>query len=397
MVPSFVVIIADRRISVNSYYTRCLFYACAAIAVSVCAMADSNTVEKTVEQVAIPENLNDSLLIVKGERAAGSGFVCTVDGRQYIISNLHVVSANEMNTFTTVNGSVLTVSNLEVSAGADLCRMLVSSGNCQGLSLSSKQTKIGDAVTVYGNSQGANVATKLTGTVCGVGPDLVEVTAQFVQGNSGSPILDAQGEVLGVATFVQRGSADWVSTNTQFSAVRRYGVRLSSAMAGTWLPVPQSQVYQQNSLLNDLELMGIHAYMDLGQWSGNLKKEKVEALMRDAHIASAFQREAYVEPKWFDAVEKALTQIQQANDLLKEKVSKHDSRVTTAVEGFKRAMQKINKEPMQLCDKTPWVKTKLITDRVKDLRALYTPMGKDIDELWDRIQKVLNSTTSVRK
>jgi hypothetical protein len=352
-------------------------------------LADSNKVENVAEaNSATPANLNDSLVIVKGERSAGSGFVCTVDGRRYLISNLHVVAGNLTNTYTTVRGSKLAVSNLEVAAEADLVRMLVSSGNCRGLTISARESVIGDPVTVYGNSQGANVATRLSGTVCGVGPDLLEVTAEFVHGNSGSPILDAQNEVVGVATFALKLTPDSLSTNT-FSAIRRYGVKLSSVMPGEWISILHTNAFKQYALLEDLELMGIRAYLDLGRWNGDIDKVRFKELRADAHINSAFQRDAYVDPKWFEAVEKALKEIQAADDMLREKVSKHDSRVTSAAAAFKRAMLKINKEPMQQCDKTQWIKNKIITDRVQGLRELYSPMGREIDSLWNRIQKVL--------
>jgi hypothetical protein len=288
-----------------------------------------------------------------------------------------------------VNGAKLSVSNLDVSAEADLVRMLVSSGNCRGLTISAKESAIGDAITVYGNSQGASVATKLTGTICGVGPDLLEVTAQFVHGNSGSPILNDQNEVVGVATFAQKLSPDSLSANTRFTSIRRYGIKLSAVMAGNWIPVSPAKVFQQFALLDDLELMGIRAYLNLGQWNGSIDKARARQLLANAEIKRAFQRESYVDAKWYDAVDKALTEIHEADEMLRDKVSKHDSRVTSAVDGFKRGMVKINKEPMQRCDKTPWIKSKVITDRVQGLRELYSPMGKEIDAVWARIQKVL--------
>jgi serine protease Do len=52
--------------------------------------------------------------------------------------------------------------------------------------------KINDWVTLVGNRRGGGVATQVSGTVLGIGPEKIEVNAQFQPGNSGSPVLHAQ-------------------------------------------------------------------------------------------------------------------------------------------------------------------------------------------------------------
>src|SRR6185312_7757504 len=75
-----------------------------------------------------------------------------------------------------------------------------------------KDVSIGDAVVVLGNSQGRNVVTEIEGKVTGVGPELIEVDAKFVPGNSGSPIIHVKsGKVIGVATFVTVRQPDVIS------------------------------------------------------------------------------------------------------------------------------------------------------------------------------------------
>ncbi|MBR1921277.1 MAG: hypothetical protein IJ829_04650 [Kiritimatiellae bacterium] len=78
--------------------------------------------------------------------------------------------------------------------------------------------------------------TDLFGKVCGVGPENVEVDAPFVQGNSGSAVLNAKGEVIGVATFatLDAESGDWVKKDSRYSKVRRWAVRIVGA---EWKPM----------------------------------------------------------------------------------------------------------------------------------------------------------------
>ena len=65
--------------------------------------------------------------------------------------------------------------------------------------------KIGDAIVVLGNSGGGGVVTKLEGKLVGIGPDRIEVSAEFIPGNSGSPIIHVPtGKVIGIATYLTR-------------------------------------------------------------------------------------------------------------------------------------------------------------------------------------------------
>jgi hypothetical protein len=67
-----------------------------------------------------------------------------------------------------------------------------------------QSAKIGDEIAVVGNRQGAGVATQVSGQLDGIGPNRIEVDAQFEAGDSGSPIFDVTTQqVIGVATYRQ--------------------------------------------------------------------------------------------------------------------------------------------------------------------------------------------------
>jgi hypothetical protein len=83
----------------------------------------------------------------------------------------------------------------------DIARILIDDRD-DALVISTKLA-IDMPLAVFGNSEGGGVATELYGKVTGVGSDLIEVTAEFVSGNSGSPVLNQDKEVIGIASFVR--------------------------------------------------------------------------------------------------------------------------------------------------------------------------------------------------
>jgi hypothetical protein len=83
-----------------------------------------------------------------------------------------------------------------------------------------------------GNSLGSDVVTEIPGKVTGVGPDLIEVDAKFVHGNSGSPIVHVKtGKVLAIATFVVARKLSSLDRDSNFDEIRRFGFRLDNATA----------------------------------------------------------------------------------------------------------------------------------------------------------------------
>jgi hypothetical protein len=115
---------------------------------------------------------------------------------------------------------------------------------------------IGESATVYGNSQGSGLITKLDGHVLSIGPTEIEVDIDFVQGNSGSPIINRDGYVMGIATYATKSmNYDWITEGTRFEKARRFGTRLDIPIA--WNKVSPKALYQQTLLIDS-------AYIHLG-------------------------------------------------------------------------------------------------------------------------------------
>lgn len=155
----------------------------------------------------------EAIVLIEGDAGVGTGFVARLRDRYFVVTNLHVVGGHQSVKVKTIRGKILPVGGFFGARGRDIAILRIE-GDYQGPSLKLAEdvfasVKIGDQVTVVGNRRGGGVATQVSGSVQGVGPDRLEVDAQFQPGNSGSPIVHlASGEVIGVASYSQTRELD---------------------------------------------------------------------------------------------------------------------------------------------------------------------------------------------
>lgn len=195
-----------------------------------------------------------ALAIVKTPGGSGSGFVVQFggkDSKKYLVTNEHVSRGGAPIELISIQGAKIEVVSIEPANVGDLVRMELKDQSFQGaLKIGLNQQSIGADVCIYGNSDGAGVATEISGKILGVGPDRIEVSADFVRGNSGSPIVFTDGLVAGVATYVMKTPGiDWVKEGTRFQETRRFGMRLDVVK---WVPVSSNEYYAQVNALADL-------------------------------------------------------------------------------------------------------------------------------------------------
>lgn len=193
-----------------------------------------------------------ALIIVKVDGGGGSGFVAEMKGRKFFVTNIHVLAAARKATFQTVNGKELRLPNVVfLSENRDLAIVPVEwSGDYLEVSTSlpSDHVSIGDSITVMGNSDGVGVATRLKGDIDGIGPQEIEVSAKFVPGNSGSPIVhDKLGTVIGVVSHMRDLSdKDKWTKDSELSDIRRFGFRLDGEI--TWQRLSLEELFRQGEL-----------------------------------------------------------------------------------------------------------------------------------------------------
>ena len=205
------------------------------------------------------ETAAPSLAIVTTHSGTGSGFILEMDEKKYLITNEHVLRGGKPVTARLLSGDRLVFSTLEVADQCDLVRLLLIDQTVAGLQMAIDQPTIGDAVSVFGNSEGSGVVTAISGKILGIGPDRIEVDAAFVRGNSGSPILLQDGTVLAVATYVERGAhaSDWIKSGTRFTKPRRFGMKLDNV---EWIVLSEDDYFVRADALTDLHTYCIDVY-----------------------------------------------------------------------------------------------------------------------------------------
>lgn len=227
---------------------------------------------------ATPEDLirrhGDAFIVVKDREGAGSGFICQVGGKAYLFTNIHVVAGMTQPTFTRLDGLALRPGAADAAVGHDILRFALETPPARPLTAMtdfSKEISIGDDVVVLGNSGGGGVITSIPGKVVGIGPDRIEVSAEFIPGNSGSPIIHMRtGQVVAVATYLTSryeefagpgggggGSGESSAATPRAGpgsvVVRRFGYRLDSVR--TWEPVNWSIFMQESLYLRRISLL----------------------------------------------------------------------------------------------------------------------------------------------
>lgn len=214
------------------------------------------------------DDIYNKLVIIESRnsagRAAGSGFIARMDGKTYIFSNQHVVLGADTITFKTAGGETLRPLSVELSASRDIARLEIAEHDAFE---TSAQARMDSPVGVFGNSEGAGVSTELYGRILGIGADLIEVSAEFVSGNSGSPVLNQDQQVLGIASYVKFASPSKMKEGTRFEHQnRRFCYRVAG---GAWTTVDWrkyngtfGKAYLENEILVDSLLAVLSCWDD---------------------------------------------------------------------------------------------------------------------------------------
>lgn len=170
--------------------------------------------------------LISTVLGYQSAEAAGTGVVLTSDG--LVVTNNHVVDGATQITVTVGStGETYTAEVVGTDATADVAVLQLQGAS--GLTTAPLDddeagVAVGDAVTAVGNAEGGGVLLAADGTVTALDQaittqaegvsagesltGLIEVDADVVSGDSGGPLLDDEGEVVGLTTAASSGSAE---------------------------------------------------------------------------------------------------------------------------------------------------------------------------------------------
>jgi len=141
-------------------------------------------------------------------RGAGSGFVIDTDG--YIVTNNHVVEGAENVTVRLLDGSQYTATIVGTDKLTDLALLKIEANDLPAASFGdSDDTRVGEWVVAIGNPFGLG-GTATAGIVSARGRDIrsgpydnyLQIDAPINRGNSGGPVFNMDGEVVGVNTAI---------------------------------------------------------------------------------------------------------------------------------------------------------------------------------------------------
>ncbi len=235
----------------------------------------SNTPPEYIEApIAEMEPINEinplhALVSIKTDLGRGTGFIVEHDGKKYILTNQHVLEALKYISVRLYDGTVIRPSRVELNKSIDLARFDITGSPLPALSMESYAPNLKDSISVVGDSGGEGVFTELRGNILGVGPDKLEVSADFISGNSGSPILSANRKVLGVATYVLSRTAapEFITTGTRFEKARRFGMRYDPN--SQWNAISVSELLRQQAVLTEVENYLINVLSVMFCWVGD--------------------------------------------------------------------------------------------------------------------------------
>jgi serine protease Do len=182
-----------------------------------------SAVTNTVEQVGpavvtvlatIPEQTS-AFGATSGGESSGSGVIISTEG--YILTNYHVIEGSSDVRVVLADGSERPASVVNFDELDDLA-VLRAEGTMPAVAPlgNSDQLKAGETVIAIGSPLGAFKNTVTVGVISGTGrmidtgngyqmEDLIQTDAAINQGNSGGPLVNLAGEVVGINTLIVRG------------------------------------------------------------------------------------------------------------------------------------------------------------------------------------------------
>jgi S1-C subfamily serine protease len=181
-----------------------------------------NSVVQVTSKVPLPTNIIMNGNPLEGQSTAlGSGFIFDKEG--HIITNYHVVQQSDQVHVTFVDGNVYTADVIGKDVFSDLAVMQVdklamSKENLTPLPLSdSSAIEVGQQIVVIGNPFGLS-GSMTHGIISQLNrllpapefkfsfPGIIQIDAATNPGNSGGPLLNLYGEVIGVTTAIASNS-----------------------------------------------------------------------------------------------------------------------------------------------------------------------------------------------
>jgi S1-C subfamily serine protease len=174
-----------------------------------------NGTSSNAELTELFQNVDKSVVSVSAlgkENAEGSGFVYS--SRGHIVTNEHVIDGARKVMVTFTDGRTMEAETVGKDANTDLAVLKVDRRNLEELKLGNlSEVRVGQKAVAIGNPFGLR-STMTAGIISQKGrmlptetgfsiPNVLQTDAAINPGNSGGPLLNVEGEVVGVNTAIE--------------------------------------------------------------------------------------------------------------------------------------------------------------------------------------------------
>jgi S1-C subfamily serine protease len=162
------------------------------------------------------------------EDAAGTGVIINTDGE--ILTNNHVIADATSITVTLSDGTKRTATVVNANSSKDLAVVKITgaTGLVAATFASSASVAVGDSVLAIGNAEGYGGSPTVTeGIISATNRSLdgtsesltglLQTDAALNPGNSGGPLVDSAGEVVGIDVAIATGTTDEPAQNIGFA------------------------------------------------------------------------------------------------------------------------------------------------------------------------------------
>lgn len=200
-----------------------------------------------------------------GNSGLGSGFFISSDG--YILTAAHVAlgDPSETLTVTTHDGKDYTAKLVGYDEIQDLALLKVNGKNFPSLKFAARTPSVGDGVVAIGNSRGsfdggrAGEVTALGASLSASFPtNMVASSMPLAPGDSGGPVLNQSGEVVGVSTAISSGRGHFSSyfvplkNNSKIVRDLQAGLKKSVPVIGVSIADARSYLDTAGAMVTDV-------------------------------------------------------------------------------------------------------------------------------------------------
>lgn len=267
-----------------------------------------NSSEQTKQQNAVEvyQKANQAVVSIVAGKKSGSGTIISADG--LILTNAHVVRNVSSVEVTLANGQKITGKVIGFGAnGLDLAMIQIPQKNQLSVITRAKinTVKVGQSIFAIGNPFGQFAGSLTTGIISRIDSEkgLIQTDAAINPGYSGGPLLNEQGELIGINTaiFAQKSSADPANIGISFAIsveqVEKFITEVREGKASRTAQIPQvsnPSKHQQALLTFEREIQAnpnnYKAWNGKGVALGNLGRHQ-EALV-------AFEKALTINPSF---------------------------------------------------------------------------------------------------